>query len=190
MLLVAATLTLLIGLLPTHRVEDANSDESMNTKSYAWVEGVSIYFAVALIALFASASDYMREKQLLKLHDEIKNEEVSVIRGQYGLSQSVKVVEVVVGDIVIVEAGSRVPADCILIDGMDITVDEASYYEGRETIVRKNLSTGENHKENPDPFLLSGSLVLTGTGRAVVCAVGKNTHLAQSQGEEEVPKEE
>jgi hypothetical protein len=45
---------------------------------------------------------------------------------------------------------------------MDITIDEALYNEDRETIVRKNLSTGDNHRENPDPFLLSGTLVLTG----------------------------
>lgn len=120
----------------------------------------------------------MREKQLLKLHDEIKNEEVSVIRGQYGLSQPVKVVDTVVGDIVLIEAGSRVPADSIIIEGMDITVDDALYHDGRETIVRKSLSNGENHRDNPDPFLLSGSLVLTGSGRAVVCSVGKYTQLA------------
>lgn len=120
----------------------------------------------------------MKEKQFLKLHDEIRNEEVSVIRGQYGLSQPAKVFDVVVGDIIIVEAGSRVSADCILIDGMDITVDEAQYNDGVETIVKKSLSNGDNHRDNPDPFLLSRSLVMTGSGRAVVCSVGKNTVLA------------
>ena len=80
-----------------------------------------------------------------------------------------------VGDIILLEAGMRVPADCILIEGMDITVDEAPYREGRESIVKKSLSTGDNHRDNPDPFLLSKSLVMTGAGKAVVCAVGKHT---------------
>ena len=44
---------------------------------------------------------------------------------------------VVVGDVVIVEQGMRIPADCILIDGIDITVDENIYHEGRETIIKK-----------------------------------------------------
>jgi len=75
-----------------------------------------------------------------------------------------------------IEAGMRVPADCILLDGMDITVDEALYNEDRESIVTKLISKGEeHHRENPDPFLLSRSLVITGQGRAVVCAVGKHT---------------
>ena len=148
-LLVAATLTLIIGLY---------SDDE-----YKWVEGASIYFAVLLIAVFTTAADYAKNRQFLKLHDEIKNEEASVIRGQYGLSQPVRVFDIVVGDIIIVEAGNRIPADCVLIEGNDITVDEAYYNEGIEKIVTKTVSTGEeSHFSNPDPFLLARSLVQTG----------------------------
>ena len=71
----------------------------------------------------------------------------------------------------------RIPSDCILLNGLDVIVDEAPYYEDRESIFEKQCSLGSvdynNHTENPDPFLLSGSLVMTGQGRAVVCAVGK-----------------
>jgi magnesium-transporting ATPase (P-type) len=81
----------------------------------------------------------------------------------------------VVGDIILVEAGNRIPADCILIEGNDITVDEAYYNDKKEVIVKKSLSTEDNHRDNPDPFLLSKSLVMTGSGRAIVCAVGKHT---------------
>lgn len=116
----------------------------------------------------------MREKQLLKLQDEIRNEEVNVVRGQYGLSTSIKAFDVVVGDIVLVEPGMRIPADCVLIEGMDITVDESLYHEDRETIVSKQISTGINHRDNPDPFLLQRCLVLSGVGRAVVCNVGNS----------------
>lgn len=100
-LLFAATLTLIIGLF--------------SENDYQWIEGASIYFAVAFIALFASISNHLKEKQFLKLDNEIKNEEVNVIRGQYGLSQPIKVFDVVVGDIILIETGMRIPADCILI---------------------------------------------------------------------------
>lgn len=56
------------------------TDETGQSK-YEWVEGASIYFAVLFIALFASSCDYLKEKQFLKLHDEVRNQEVSVIRG-------------------------------------------------------------------------------------------------------------
>lgn len=73
------------------------------------------------------------------------------------------------------------PADCILFEEMNITIDESIY--GHSEKVTKNLSTefdepqeynpdGEggveggqitnNHKYNPDPFLLAESKVLTG----------------------------
>jgi magnesium-transporting ATPase (P-type) len=82
----------------------------------------------------------LKEKQFLKLHKEIKNEEVNVVRGQYGLPQPCRVWDLVVGDIILIETGMRIPADCILISGMDITVDEAPYHEDRETINPKSLS--------------------------------------------------
>lgn len=105
--------------------------------------------------------------------------QVSVVRGQYGLSQPAFVSEIVVGDIILIETGMKIPADCILIEGQDITVDETLYNEGRTMINAKSLSRGEEqHRENPDPFLLTNSLVLTGSGRAVVCAVGKHTRFA------------
>jgi len=45
---VAATLTLIAGFF--------------DTRSNSWVEGVSIYFAVFFIALFASATNHAKEK--------------------------------------------------------------------------------------------------------------------------------
>lgn len=80
----------------------------------------------------------------------------------------------------------RIPADCILVEGMDITVDEYPYFEDRETIVPKSISVGtsssNNHVENPDPFLLADSLIMTGSGRAVVCAVGTNCYIHEVRG--------
>lgn len=79
------------------------------------------------------------------------------------------------------EAGNRVPADCILIEEMNVTADESIYGNGNK--VSKNLSKEydepqqydpdgdggidggmieNNHKYNPDPFLLAESKVLTG----------------------------
>ena len=63
--------------------------------------------------------------------------------------------DVVVGDVIIIEAGMKVPADCLLFEGMDITVDEKDYNDGIETIVKKTISTGFNHTSHPDPFILS-----------------------------------
>lgn len=165
-LLVAATLTFIIGMF--------------SPKQYQWVEGASIYFACALIATFTAGCDILKERQFVKLDEEIRNQEVSVVRGQYGLSQPSKTRDLVVGDIILIETGMRIPADCVLIEGQDVTADETVYNEGRTLINVKNVSKGEDHhRENPDPFLLANSLIMTGSGRAVVCAVGANTRFTQ-----------
>ena len=70
----------------------------------------------------------------------------------------------------------RVPCDCILFEGVDISVDEKYYDpEGEKDVKIKEPATKENFSNNPDPFILSQSLVESGTGKAVVCAVGKSS---------------
>lgn len=47
----------------------------------------------------------------------------------------------VVGDIITIEAGMRIPADCILLDGMDIKCDESMYRGGKKEVVKKISET-------------------------------------------------
>jgi magnesium-transporting ATPase (P-type) len=56
------------------------------------------------------------------LQSLIKDESIPVIRGKQGSSQSVSVWNLVVGDVILLETGARVPADCLLIEGADLRV--------------------------------------------------------------------
>ena len=88
--------------------------------------------------------------------DKVKDENVAVIRGKYGLTQSVNVYNLVVGDVIILETGMRVPADCVLIEGIDVAVDEKFYdVEGERDVKNKNVATKDNMSDNPDPFILT-----------------------------------
>jgi magnesium-transporting ATPase (P-type) len=110
---------------------------------------------------------------------------VTVYRGQYGTESEILVSDLVVGDVISVQQGDIVPADCILIEEMNISVDESKY--GNSRAVEKEpsaLTMGDddepdNHKKNPDNCLLTGSMIMSGGGRAVVCAVGENTAISQ-----------
>ena len=64
---------------------------------------------------------------------------VTVYRGAYGTCLSIKIRDLVVGDIVNIQQGDRVPADCLLIEEMSITVDQSMYYP-RELKVDKSSS--------------------------------------------------
>jgi P-type Ca2+ transporter type 2B len=143
--------------------------------AWGWVQGVSIYFAIFIIVSLSSLTDWAKDKQFVRLQSLVKDEDIAVIRGKYGATQSVNIYDLVVGDIIILETGCRVPADCLLLDGLDVSVDESMYYDGQRKATKKTVVDEENFHHGPDPFLLSNSLVSTGAGRAVVLCVGERS---------------
>ena len=78
--------------------------------------------------------------------------------------------EVVADDLIIIKEGDRVPADALLIWGMNLTSDE-SLLTGESVPVRKN-SSEMVHPGIPEPggddlpFIYSGSLIVQGQGVA------------------------
>jgi len=146
---------------------------------WSWLQAVSVAFAVLFACIISSACDYAKQKQQLRLVAEIKNEKCNVIRGASGTTSEVYVNDLVVGDVVLLEAGDRVPADCILIEEMDMFVDQAEYYPSQADTMRQaekqSSKNGANHLENPDIVVLQNSIVMSGAGKALVCAVGKGT---------------
>ena len=89
--------------------------------------------------------------------------------------------EVVVGDVVIVETGDEVPADGLLFESTDLQVDESSLTG--EPITNKSLplssskERGDSEEAYPKDMLLRSSMVMSGTGRYVVTAVGDETEI-------------
>ena len=98
-----------------------------STTPYAWVESVSVYFAVLFACLIQTMCDWGKEAQFLRLQSEIKNQKITVLRGQYGTTQEILASELVVGDVILLQAGDKVPADCVLIEEMDMFVDQSAY---------------------------------------------------------------
>lgn len=84
-----------------------------------------------------------------------------------------------VGDLVIIEPGKTVPADCILIQSADMQANESSL-TGETEIVYKQNCNHENYKSNPNPFLLQSTVIENGEGKAIVCAVGEKTQAGKA----------
>lgn len=158
-----------------------------------------------MFACILSAScDWVKEQQHLKIKDQINDQKVTVIRGAFGTAISIPVRDIVVGDIVQICQGDRVPADCIILDEMNLEVDESIYGKDRANVKKEesqyfgnNLQDRDvddeeidNHKSNPDFILLSDSKVMKGEGRAIVCAVGKHTYLARKRTKQSLIMEE
>lgn len=73
--------------------------------------------------------------------------------------------ELLVGDVVLLEAGDKIPADGVLTQGDDVTVNESSL-TGEAEDVRKSTEQGE------DVFLLSGCTLTSGRATMMAIAVG------------------
>ena len=89
--------------------------------------------------------------------------------------------ELTIGDIVLIEAGDIVPADCRLIEGVSLKCDESSL-TGESVPVEKNhkltfsINTPLAERRN---MLFSGSIVSNGHGLGIVVAIGKDTEIGK-----------
>lgn len=84
--------------------------------------------------------------------------------------------ELVPGDILLLAAGDRVAADARVIDAQGLEVDEAAL-TGESLPVAKCAADGNEARR----IVLEGSDVVTGTGRAVIVAVGDQTRLGATR---------
>ena len=139
-------------------------------------DGLAVIFTTILLIAITAGNDYMKDRQFNKLISSVRDEEVAVARGKEGFTKSVNVFDLVVGDVILLETGTRVPADCILVEGTDLKVNEQYYHPQKTRDIReKRVCTEENFNDNPDPFIYTQSLVENGYGKAVVCAVGPHS---------------
>ena len=121
-------------------------------QALGYIEALTIYSGVMFAALCAALSDWIKERQYLKLADEANKETCVVYRGAYGMGVEIPVQEIVVGDIIEVKQGYRVPADCILVEEMNIKVDQSQYDKSQTCVEkecsRENAEDSDNADEN------------------------------------------
>ena len=145
-----------------------------------FIETIGIIFAIFL----ATTVGFIFERDAARKFDVLT---------QLGEEQPVKVVregkiieiprrEVVVGDVVIVETGDEVPADGHLFEATDLQVDESSLtgepMTNKESLpLSPSKKRGDSGEAYPKDMLLRSSMVMGGTGRYVVSAVGDETEI-------------
>lgn len=142
-----------------------------------YVETVGIIVAVffATTVGFYFERDAARRFQLLTQVDE--EQQVKVFRD--GRVTAVPRREVVVGDVVIVETGDEVPADGTLLEATDLQVDESSLTGESITTKQTEPSSDSTSTAYSCDMLLRSSMVMSGSGRFVVTAVGDATEIGR-----------
>lgn len=126
-----------------------------------WFEAVGIFVAIIVANFVGVLSENKQEGRAAELRAEAQaKERTKVIRD--GALLEIPVNDVVVGDIVVLQAGDRVPADGIVVKG-EIKVDQATL--NGETKEAKKTTLGNNELGNVKD-LLNEYYVYRGT---VVC---------------------
>ncbi len=143
-------------------------------------EAIVIMAIVVLNAMLGFIQESRAEKSVRALM-ALAAPEATVIRD--GDRQRVATHDIVPGDIVLIEAGDKIPADSRLVEVANLQTDEAPL-TGESVPVSKETKpiegdTGLGDRRN---MLFSGTVATYGRGRAVVVATGMSTEVGRIAG--------
>ncbi len=151
--------------------------ESRDPGQGMWQLGVAILAVILINGCFSFWQEYRAERAIDSLRRLLPRSAKVVRNGQL---TSLPVEMLVPGDIILVEAGDDVPADCRLITSAGIRVNAA-------TITGESLPKAKSAEECPEGgtaletrnVLLAGTSLVSGAGRALVFATGMHTAFGQ-----------
>eukprot|EP00804_Cyclotella_cryptica_P028159 CCRYP_011014-RB/>CCRYP_011014-RB protein AED:0.07 eAED:0.07 QI:317/1/1/1/0.8/0.66/6/482/1153 len=159
-------------------------------------DAVSIALALSIVSLVAAIQEYRSERALEKLADLVPPT-CTVLRDGRAMDHF-PAEKLVMGDLVVLSTGDRVPADVRVIDGVEMMVDESSL-TGENSPVGKtggalsfvggtaSVDVGGRSGSLAPPMPLTeqtnvafmGTLVVSGRGRGLVIAVGERTEFGK-----------
>ena len=173
------TIILLVAAAISAGVEVYNSIVTGHT---GFPSDVVIILAVVLINAILGVFQESKAEKAIEALQEIAAATSKVIRD--GKQITVKSEDLVIGDVIVLEAGDAVPADARIIECASMKIEEAAL-TGESVPVTKvdeELCAGENgdvalgDRKN---MVFMGSTVVYGRGKAVVTATGMETEMGK-----------
>ena len=141
-----------------------------------WVDPIIIFAIIFLNAILGVIQEYKAEKSLSALK-QLSAPDAKVIRDKK--EQRIPAKNLVVGDIILLEAGDFIPADARLCSATQLKTDESSL-TGESLPIEKNadsifpLSTPVGDRKN---MVFSSTVITNGRGVGVVTATGVHTEI-------------
>lgn len=136
-------------------------------QNFDWYETIGIMIAIFLASFISSISEYGSEKAFERLQEESSKIKCKVKRN--GKITQINIGEIVVGDVVLLASGDRIPADGKIISG-EISVDESSL--NGETKEKYKFPTNLDSDNN---LVYRGTVVYSKEAFMLVTKVGNNT---------------
>ena len=157
-----------------------------------WYETGGIALAVFLATLISTLSEYTSESAFARLTEECEKVTCRVRRrtDTESCTCQLPIGEVVVGDILLLEAGEMIPADGQILEGRLWVDQSAMTGESREIEKSPAASLPSSPSPGDGCSLFRGCTVLSGQGMMKVCAVGDGTFLGHISEEVQEDKRE
>ena len=139
------------------------------------VDAIIILAVVILNALLWFFQEYKADKAIQSLK-EMAWLKAKVLRD--GQETLVDVSELTIWDVILLEAGDKIPADARLFEAVNLEVEEA-ILNGESVPVEKYIATLEETSTLADMknMVFSGTMITKGRWKAVVTAIGMNTEV-------------
>ena len=139
---------------------------------------------IVAIVILNSILGFVQELKADKSIESLKKMQVTKVKVKRdGVITSVNSNDIVIGDIIVLEAGDIIPADARIISQASLCTDESSL-TGESAQVTKTVEVMDNDTPLSERFnmVYSGTSVLYGKCNAVVCATGMNTEIGKIAG--------
>ena len=152
------------------------------------LEAITIGAILVLNAILGFVQEYKANKALVLLRSMISMK-AKVIRDK--VEKVIPVRELVVGDIIVVEEGDKVPADARIIEQVNLQTQEASLTGESTPVVKSDMVLkGKVDLADQSNMVFSGTTIVSGRAKAVVTATGMNTEFGKIAGLVQKIKEE
>lgn len=143
------------------------------------VEGSMLFFFIFFVMAITIYQEQRTEKSIDALRN-LSSPRALVIRN--GKTLRIAGREIVIDDLIVLAEGDRVPADAILLESVNLSVDE-SLLTGESVPVSKTENGNLELEKKPGgdnlPYIFSGTLVVRGHGIAKVLETGINTEIGK-----------
>jgi P-type Ca2+ transporter type 2C len=141
------------------------------------LDSIVIFSIVLLNSILGFVQEYKAEKSIELLQRRAKPS-AKVLRN--GKIKTILSREVVPGDIIFIEAGDMIPADCRLLEITDLKIDESSL-TGESFSAEKNIALLKKNTSLADQknMIFSGTAVVSGKGKAIVINTGMKTEFGK-----------
>ncbi len=131
-----------------------------------------IVLAILIATTVSTASEFGSERAFERMQSDTTATRVRVLRG--GEVDEITAAELVVGDIVYISAGERVPADAQILSGK-LSVDQSAL-NGESREISKEPTTDAGWELNTKNKVYSGTVAVSGDAVVRVGRVGKDTY--------------